>query len=164
MDRARNLPVVMYPILAGLAFVAGSLGAWYSDTTLPIVVHSREITNSPVNPGGEIRVRYVITRYRICSGKTERIMIDSSQTRFTLESTAFENTTSSTGLDEFNITVKVPVAMAQGPAEYRMATVYECNPLHEILPLGIKGPVNSIKFEVRGNPPPAQLVIPLESK
>ena len=128
------------------AVVGGGSGVWLVDRELPTVVISAEPVAPVVVSGGELRVDYVVRRHRSCSVSVDRFIIDRFKTRYELDDLNV-NAGLPLGEDRFVQPVRVPEGVEPGPAVYRTASTYVCNPLQKLWP--ITGGTRDIPFLVK---------------
>jgi len=148
----RILAVLGYGFVTG---IGGWLGYLVSDREPPVVITKTEVLTPSVNPGGQLRVRYHLRRFRECGSETTRLIRDASETHFGLDPSSTPYSQGVVGEEAYNLPLLIPRSAAQGPAEYRVRTIWICNPLHHIWP--IKGEMRIVRFEIRGPPAPEPL-------
>jgi hypothetical protein len=120
--------------LVSAALLGGWLGALAADRDLPTVVYSAEPVHPSVAAGGELRIDYVVRRIRSCNVSIDRFIYDRFKTRYELEDLNV-NAGLPLGEDRFVQPVKVPLGVEPGPAIYRTASTYICNPLQRLWPI-----------------------------
>lgn len=125
---------------------AGFLGVWLGDKEPPTISAELKPVSISVPPGGDLRVRYTVFRTRSCPLKVERMLFDSTGTRYILPSTEFSAAPGPLGKDSYISIVPLPVNIAAGKAKYRAITTYRCNPIHSIWPIVTTAP--DVEFEV----------------
>lgn len=119
----------------GFAGTAGLLGVWAGDREPPTVSADLRPVSVEVPPGGELKVRYTVFRTRSCPLRVERMLFDSTGTRYILPSTEFSSAPGPLGNDSYISMVPLPINISPGPARYRAITIYKCNPIHSIWPI-----------------------------
>jgi hypothetical protein len=129
--------------LISAALMGGWLGALAADRDLPTIVYSAEPVTPIVAAGGELRIDYVVRRLRSCSVSIDRFIYDKFKTRYELDDLNV-NAGLPLGEDRFVQPVKVPLGLEPGPAVYRTASTYTCNPLQRLWP--ITGGARDISF------------------
>jgi hypothetical protein len=138
--------VVFLFALVAAALLGGWLGALAADRDMPTIIYSAEPTNPIVAAGGELRVDYVVRRLRSCNVSIDRFVIDKFKTRYELEDLNV-NAGLPLGEDHFVQPIRVPPDAEPGPAVYRTASTYVCNPLQRLWP--ITGGVRDINFIIK---------------
>jgi hypothetical protein len=125
--------VFIFAILAA-ALLGGGSGVWLVDRDAPTIVYSAEAVTPVVPAGGELRVDYAVRRLRSCAVSVDRFIIDKFKTRYELPDLNV-NAGLPLGEDRFVQPVRVPADVEPGPAIYRTASTYICNPLQKIWPI-----------------------------
>lgn len=133
--------------IAFAAIIGGVLGRWISDREPPTFIRRVEVLLVNPVPGGEVHVRYHVVRDRACATKVERVLFDAQQLRIPLPSREFSTSPGPVGEDSYVVSVPLSASMTPGPAIYRIATSYECNPLHSLWPIVV--PSSDVHFEIR---------------
>jgi hypothetical protein len=128
------------------AVIGGGAGVWVTDRELPTVVLSAEPVSPVVAAGGELRIDYLVRRHRSCAVSIDRFIIDRFNTRYELDDLNV-NAGLPLGDDRFVQPVKVPLGLEPGPAKYRTASIYICNPLQRFWP--ITGGTRDINFVIK---------------
>lgn len=133
-------------ILAIILFFVATLTFWLQDRTAPVIVVDERVETPAVSHGQQLRVRYVIERKKTCQVYLEQMVFDSQRGRFIMETQDYLS--EPLGRDEFAVVLNVPYQMTTGPARYRAARSYFCNPVQRFLnwPITITQP--DIGFEV----------------
>ena len=132
--------------IVSMALFGGWMGTLAADRDLPTVVYSAEPVHPVVAAGGELRIDYVVRRLRSCSVSVDRFIIDRFKTRYELDDLNV-NAGLPFGEDRFIQPVRVPLGVEPGPAIYRTASTYICNPLQRLWP--ITGGTRDIPFIVK---------------
>lgn len=98
-----------------------------------------------VKEAGSLTIKWSAERRHVCPATIAREIVDSANTVFRLDRVSGPTSTT-TGHDEWALTVKVPPAAAWGPARYRSSIQYNCGWTHSIVPLIIHSP--EVPFEI----------------
>jgi hypothetical protein len=140
---------MIYRALIGIVCgtVAAYLGVSLQDRDPPTEFHKIEAIPFDVKDG-EVRIHFEIIRHRQCEFRSERVLFDSTRTRWLLDEVHFSRSPGPIGPDQYITVVQLP-KMATGPARYVMVSRYYCNPLHYIWPI-VVGPVY-VGFNVVGD-------------
>ena len=136
-----------------LGTIGAVLGTWASDRTPPGQVVEVQLPKHPTPPGGQLRITYVVQRYRSCEMHIDRIMWDSTGARFPLVDLDFGSAPGPLGQSKYAFFLNIPATFAQGDGHYQAITAYICNPLQRIWPIIVKG--EPVTFKVAGDPVPA---------
>lgn len=134
--------------LAPVALVAGVLGLWISDGQPPVVTIHAEPLHPIVRPGGTLEIEYHVERYRSCSSRIERILLDSRRVRTNLDDLDYAAAPGPIGRDIYIARIPIPSTFATGPAFYRIINRFVCNPVHSLRPIVT---TREIAFVVRGS-------------
>lgn len=130
--------------LAGLGSV--NLGIWVVDREPPFIYEEAKALSPTVEQGGTIEIEFSVFRTRICPLIAKRWLTDSAKERHSIP----QFTTGLrllAGRETYRRSITVPVAVAPGPAEYRVTLEYVCNPLQKFLgPIIVDSP--PVKFDV----------------
>lgn len=133
------LRVLIFGIAGG---VAGVLGMWTADREPPVRLNDFKVLTPIVSPGGELKIRYDVTRFRYCKVKIERLLVDDADVKYSLDGAFYEAYPGPLGREIYTIPVKIPEKANLGAAEYRTTATYYCNPLHSwFYPIRTVGPV-----------------------
>ena len=130
-------------------FSVGLLGSWIAwqvvDRYPPVVIYSAKAETRGM-PGGVVRIAYVINRLRQCASIVDRVIVDSRQTRFILDSYSFATGAGPVGQEQYVAMIPVPAEAALGPAIYRTTSRFVCGPLNALWP--IYAPPREVPFTI----------------
>ena len=126
--------------IRGLLFLLVGAGAGYlaymaGDRQPPVTVVAAWATNSPVHPGGTLKIHYRLIRYKFCPYSSTRAIVDSSNTRHILPVASDVTPFGHLGQDDYNLPVSVPGDIGKGVARYYSITEFYCNLLQNIWPV-----------------------------
>lgn len=144
MIRLINYPFWRGSVFLSLGAVGLATGSWVADRTPPTVVLSATQIGQVV-PGGQLRVRYIVERYRSCAFTVDRVLFDGKEVRLDLPDLTWKAAPGPLGRDEYTVLVDIPDDFAPGPSIYRTVISYECNVLHKLWPIITRG---EVRFEV----------------
>jgi hypothetical protein len=141
----RITAILLFGVLTGLS---GFLGLWIADRDPPIALNNSRVMTPVVEPGGQLKVRYGVYRFRSCATHIDRwIFSGEAKVRTTLDDVDYQSSPVPLGPADFVAVVDIPKRIEPGPAVYRIAATYVCNPLHRIWPVKTAPP--EIHFEIR---------------
>lgn len=127
---------------------AGLFGMWAGDRIPPIRIESVTVLTDSVPPGGELRIRYVVSRDRPCNTRVQKMISDSTGKFETSDEQDILSVLRPLGNDAYISSSIIPKNFATGRANYRSARKYECNPLHVLWPITVL--VADAHFQIEG--------------
>jgi hypothetical protein len=132
-----------------LMTVSALTGYWAQDRSPPVETHHIEAVNSPVPPGATLKIRYDITRHRVCHVRLQQFIFDGENTRFAVNTTDLPTDPAGLGEEKYAVPVDIPTLASPGPARYRAVRSYTCNPLQFMLDWPIPMITTDVAFEIR---------------
>lgn len=119
----------------GLIYLAGAIGYWVTDRSLPTHSLSAFLLTENVQQGGKLQTRRTVDRERLCHTTIERMMFDERDRRYDLGTAIYPNGAGALGRETFIGVQTVPEKITPGPARYVALVCYRCNPMHWIWPV-----------------------------
>ena len=150
-------------LFRGIAFgVVGFCSFYFAislrDDAPPAIVLKVEAANPTVQPGGILRIRYIVRRLKSCSFKVDRTIFDAGKGRWALQDVDWGSAPGGQLGDlEYEAPVEVPTGVAYGSATYVAQTSFICNFTQRWFG-PILSPPTTVPFNIVG--PPLPIYIP----
>lgn len=155
---------LLFLLSISIAFLTG---AWMLDRKPPVEFISAVVATPAINPGGTVRIEYVVDRIRNCHVTIEHVLFDSGRGRYAVGDEDYIVDPGPLGADEYAVVITVPTNFPAGVARYRSARSYYCNPLQRFFDWPIIVPpfreqVRDLHFQVVGPSPATATPTPLK--
>lgn len=138
-----------------ILFTAAMLAWWVSDRALPVLVLRTEVMTPLVRPRSFLYVRQDVRYVRDCRAHVDRVVYDSHTNRDFPPDIDYERPPQGVGTHTITFKVWIPDDFRPGPAYYRAAPQYACNPLQRYY-WPITRPDTVIEFEIAARLPDAR--------
>lgn len=151
MKRPVSMWVMERLLLVSIVLLVAIVIGWWNEGP-PLAVVERKLLTKEVRPGDSIRVHNVVKPHKRCPVTIERWLVDSAGNQYPVKSeTRWPQVDH--GIYRFETTVRVPLGIFTGLAEYHVAAHWYCNPLQEY--------VRTPAFEF---PPFEVLILPVKNE
>lgn len=139
-------------VIASIITVAATLAIWAFDRRPPITILSAVVEDTEIEQGGLLHIDYRLEQHRRCVSDLSRWIVDSRNVIHHID--IYASGPEVGGVNDFRVSIPVPLGAAVGPARYQAMLHYRCNPLQRVTGMSIDVATPQVNFTILPRLPP----------